>query len=255
MTEKIRVGTSGWSYDHWVGPFYPPDLPAARRLHHYARAFDSTEIDSSFYGLPSAASLQTCREAVSGDFSFAAKASRYITHMKKLKDADQALATFLARMRRLGDALGPILFQLPPRWRFDAERLERFLAALQLDYRYAFELRDPSWINDQALALLRRHGAAFCIYELDGFLAPKEVTADFVYVRRHGPDGPYRGDYDTRVLAEWAETLASWAGAGLDVYCYLDNDEAGHAVRNALQLRELLAGPRSLPPSSAGRRR
>jgi uncharacterized protein YecE (DUF72 family) len=145
-------------------------------------------------------------------------------------------------MEILGEHLGPILFQLPPRWRFNAERLDGFLGALSGDFRYAFELRDRSWLNDQVLELLARANAAFCIYELDGFRSPKSVTADFVYVRLHGPDGPYRGDYDTGVLSAWADTISGWRSSGLDVYCYFDNDEAGYAAKNALSLRAMLRG-------------
>jgi uncharacterized protein YecE (DUF72 family) len=238
----IRIGTSGWSYDHWVGPFYPEGLPAERRLNHYVSRFDTVEINNSFYHLPSERALRTWREAVPAGFCFAAKGSRYITHMKKLKDPEQGLGRFLERMSLLGDRLGPILFQLPPRWRFNAERLERFLAALGGDFRYAFELRDESWVTARTSELLRRYRAAFCIYELDGFLSPKEITTDFVYVRLHGPDGPYKGNYDPQTLAGWARAFSAWRGQGLEVYCYFDNDEAGHAVRNALALRDMVLG-------------
>jgi uncharacterized protein YecE (DUF72 family) len=237
---QIRIGTSGWSYDHWSGPFYPQGLSAGQRLGYYARHLDSAEVNNSFYQLPSAASLKTWRETVPPGFCFAVKASRYITHMKKLKAPAQGLGTFLARIALLEDRLGPILFQLPPRWHFDGERLEQFLAALSRDYRYAFELRDRSWLNEQALALLGRFGAAFCIYELDGFLSPKETTADFVYVRLHGPDGAYRGSYDRQTLSGWAGAMSAWNAKGLDVYCYFDNDEGGYAVANALALRDMV---------------
>jgi len=240
LKPQIRIGTSGWSYDHWVGPFYPRGLPAAQRLAFYARHLDSTEINNSFYHLPSERALMAWRQAVPAGFLFSAKGSRYITHMTKLKDPEAGLGTFLGRMALLEEQLGPVLFQLPPRWRFNAERLEQFLTALSKDFRYAFELRDHSWINDQSLDLLARHQAAFCIYEIDGFLSPAEVTTDFVYVRLHGPDGAYRGDYDQQTLARWAGACARWLGKGLDVYCFFDNDESGHAVANALALRELL---------------
>ena len=160
--------------------------------------------------------------------------------MKKLKDAESSLSIFLDRIALLGSHLGPVLFQLPPRWHFDSDRLERFLAALGKEHCYAFELRDHSSINDRALDLLARYKAAFCIYELDGFLSPREVTADFVYLRLHGPNGPYQGDYDRQVLIGWAEACVGWLASGLDVYCYFDNDESGHAVANALTLRGLL---------------
>jgi uncharacterized protein YecE (DUF72 family) len=242
MDGQIRIGTSGWSYDHWVGPFYPPELPADRRLAFYAGQLSSVEINNSFYQLPSERSLQTWREDVPAGFIFAAKASRYITHLKKLKDPEQSLGQFFERVNLLGEHLGPILFQLPPRWRFNPDRLARFLGALSKDYRYAFELRDQSWHNEQALDLLQAHRAAFCIYELDGFLSPKSVTADFVYVRLHGPTGPYQGDYDRQTLAGWAGAFSSWSRKGLDVYCYFDNDEAGYAASNALALEEMLLG-------------
>jgi uncharacterized protein YecE (DUF72 family) len=242
LQPQLRIGTSGWSYDHWVGPFYPRELPAGRRLSHYVRHFDSAEINSSFYNLPSERTLQAWCRVVPARFLFTAKASRYITHMKKLKDPQQGLSTFLERISLLGDRLGPILFQLPPRWRFNAERLERFLAALSTDFQYAFELRDRSWINERAMELLTGYRVAFCIYDLNGYLSPKKVTTEFVYVRLHGPDGPYRGGYDRQALAGWAGAFAGWLAEGVDVYCYFDNDEAGHAVDNALTLRDLLRG-------------
>lgn len=240
MKPRLRIGTSGWSYGHWVGPFYPPGLRTGERLAYYARHLDSAEVNSSFYHLPSERALGTWRRAVPDGFRFAIKASRYITHMKKLKDAESSLSIFLDRMALLGSHLGPVLFQLPPRWRFDPDRLERFLAALGKEHRYAFELRDRSWINDRALDLLARYQAAFCIYELDGFLSPREVTTDFVYLRLHGPNGPYQGDYDRQALVGWAEACVGWQASGLDVYCYFDNDASGHAVANALALRTLL---------------
>jgi uncharacterized protein YecE (DUF72 family) len=240
--QRIRIGTAGWSYDHWVGPFYPAGLPARARLAYYARHLDSAEVNSAFYRLPSESTLEAWRETVPGDFRFAVKASRYITHMKKLKDPRGSLRTFLERIGLLRDRLGPVLFQLPPRWRFDAGRLEAFLADLGTGQRCAFELRDPSWINERTLALLARVNAAFCIYELDGFRSPAHVTADFVYVRLHGPDGAYRGSYDPETLSGWAAAVSAWCADGLDVYCYFDNDEAGHAVGNAMTLRSMLAG-------------
>jgi uncharacterized protein YecE (DUF72 family) len=239
---QIRIGTSGWSYDHWVGPFYPRGLAADERLAFYARRFDSAEINNSFYRLPSERTLAVWRETVPDGFSFAVKTSRYITHMKKLKDPRQGLTRFLERIALLEDRLGPVLFQLPPRWHFNGERLEQFLGALGGDFRFVFELRDRSWLNGRTLELLASSNAAFCIYELDGFLTPKEITADFVYVRLHGPNGPYRGDYDQQTLSGWAGAFSAWSARGLDVYCYFDNDEAGYAVANALALRQMLRG-------------
>jgi uncharacterized protein YecE (DUF72 family) len=237
---KIHIGTSGWSYNHWKGPFYPHDLPGSRMLEHYILHFKSVELNNCFYQLPQKRTLAEWYKMVPTEFLFSAKASRYITHMKKLNDPETSTEKFFERIKTLGDKLGPILFQLPPNWHFNAERLEQFLAALSRKYRYTFEFRDQSWINDQTLALLTRFDCAFCVYELDGYLSPREITTDFVYIRLHGPDGPYQGSYDDQALNDWADAISSWAGKGLSVYCYFDNDEAGYAARNALQLQSLL---------------
>lgn len=240
-TGKIHLGTSGWSYPHWKGSFYPEDLPDSKLLGYYCRQFRSVEINSSFYHLPAKHVLERWRDTTPDDFRFAAKASRYITHRKKLKDPEQSVARFFERMPILGDKLGPILFQLPPRWRYNAERLEGLLQILDPACRYAFEFRDPSWINDDCQAILERHRAAFCIYELAGYRSPLQVTADFVYLRLHGPEGAYQGSYDGRTLAAWARRIGDWRKRGLDVYCYFDNDAAGYAVLNARNLQARLA--------------
>jgi uncharacterized protein YecE (DUF72 family) len=236
----VLIGTSGWSYDHWQGPFFPNQLPHGDRLKYYAEHFSSVEINNSFYHLPEQNSLRQWRDAVPGDFVFSVKASRYITHMKKLQDPEESLSIFLARIAMLEDTLGPILFQLPPRWRFNAQRLAMFLDQLSSEFRYAFEFRDQTWLNEQTYALLARNNAALCIYEFDGFLSPRAITADFIYVRLHGPDGPYRGSYESRTLAGWAEAVSSWAAEGRTVHCYFDNDEAGYAAQNAVQLQAML---------------
>jgi uncharacterized protein YecE (DUF72 family) len=236
----IHVGTSGWHYGHWRGPFYPANLPSDQFLAYYAHHLPTVEINNSFYRLPSPSILEKWRDAVPPGFIFAVKASGFITHRKKLQDPEHTLAPFLERIALLGDKLGPILFQLPPHWQFNAARLAAFLAALPATHRYALELRDRSWINAGALNLLAARGAAFCIYELDGYRSPLEVTADFVYIRLHGPGGPYQGQYDLKTLAAWAEAIAGWSRQGREVFCYFDNDDAGHAAQNALQLQDLL---------------
>jgi uncharacterized protein YecE (DUF72 family) len=236
----IHIGTSGWHYDHWRGPFYPDELGAGRFLAYYAGRFHTVEINNSFYQLPSERALGTWRDRVPPGFIFAVKGSRFITHLKKLQDPERSLAPFVERVAHLREKLGPILFQLPPRWRFNPERLAAFLKALPGAYRYALELRDQSWINARALDLLANHGVAFCIYELDGYLSPQEVTADFVYIRLHGPGGPYQGQYSTRTLTAWARAIASWSRQGREVFCYFDNDEAGFAAQDAARLQELI---------------
>jgi len=209
-------------------------------LGFYCRHFQSVEINNSFYHLPHEATLEHWRDNTPAGFVFSVKASRYITHMKKLNDPKQSLSALLERVKSLGDKLGPLLFQLPPNWRYNHERLSCFLDSLSSEFRYAFEFRDQSWLNAQCYELLARHGAAFCIYELDGFLCPREVTADFVYVRLHGPDGPYQGDYDRQTLAGWAGAFSTWSSQGRSIYCYFDNDEAGYAAKNAKALQSML---------------
>jgi uncharacterized protein YecE (DUF72 family) len=242
MATAYYVGTSGWHYPHWRGPFYPHNLAPAAWLGFYARQFATVEINSSFYRLPSLAALRAWRQATPPGFSFALKASRYITHMKKLRAPRQSLRVFLGVTRALGKRCGPLLFQLPPRWRCNPERFAAFLRALPKNRECAFELRDRSWHNPEIYALLRRYNAAFCIYELAGFESPHTLTADFAYIRLHGPSAwAYAGCYSPDVLAQWAQRIRAWKKLRR-VYVYFDNDEAAYATRNALELRALLEG-------------
>jgi uncharacterized protein YecE (DUF72 family) len=242
MTGNFRIGTSGWHYPHWRGPFYPTDLPAAQMLAFYVRHFTSVEVNNSFYRLPTLPALESWRDTTSRGFCFAVKANRFLTHMKKLKDPETGLAKFLPRVEELGEKLGPILFQLPPHWKCNLERLGSFLAALPRGQSYSIELRDPSWHNPNVYCLLRRHNVAFCIYELSGFQSPLQITADFVYVRPHGPEGAYQGSYSTASLETWARRLEEW-GRGLEgAYVYFDNDQGGFAAHNALELKRMLDG-------------
>lgn len=236
----IRVGTSGWHYAHWKGPFYPEKMSSGDFLAFYSERFRTVEINNSFYRLPEARTFREWRDATPDGFLFSVKASRYITHMKKLKDPGGPVRKFLRRAEALGGKLGPVLFQLPPRWTRDPERLDSFLGTLPEGIRGAFEFRDPTWFVPEVYRILEDHGAAFCIYDLDGSVSPEEVTADFVYVRLHGPVGKYGGSYTPRKLSEWAGAISAWARQGKDVYCYFDNDAQGYAVLNAAKLREML---------------
>jgi len=237
---RIHIGTSGWSYDHWRGPFYPPELTSDQWLNFYALQFNAVEINNTFYRLPSRATLETWCEQIPVDFVFACKASRYITHMKKLTDPQDNVPRFLRTIEALGDKLGPILFQLPPRWRMNLQRLNGFLEALPATHRYAFEFRDDTWFTADVTNVLRKHGMAMCVYDLNGRTSPVEATADFAYVRLHGPDGPYRGQYDERSLAGWVERFRGWLGEGRDVFCFFDNDEKGYAAQDARRMCEMV---------------
>jgi uncharacterized protein YecE (DUF72 family) len=239
MARRFFIGTSGWHYGHWRDVFYPEGLPPERWLAYYARHFNTVEINRSFYRLPEPAAVARWCECVPAGFRFALKASRFITHMKKLKEPRESLKAFSEVAAGLGMRLGPVLFQLPPHWRVDPARLAAFLAALPRNWRCAFELRDPSWHCEEVYAALRRHNAAFCIFDLGGFTSPLELTADFAYLRLHGPGEPYAGRYGRRRLRDWAAAIQGWKGQG-EVHAYFDNDEAGFAVQDALELRRLL---------------
>ncbi|WP_455385696.1 DUF72 domain-containing protein [Acidihalobacter prosperus] len=239
-TGRLYLGTSGWAYAHWRGAVYPEGLPEAQWLAHYAASLSSVEVNGSFYRLPSARTLQGWCAAVPEDFVFALKASAYVTHRKKLREPQRTLPPLLDCAERLGSRLGPLLFQLPPRWRVNAERLDAFLQALPAGRRSVFEFRDPSWFCDEVYALLRQHRAALCRYDLEGRRSPETETADFAYLRLHGPGAAYRGSYADAVLREWAAEITGGLSRGRDVYCYFDNDEAGFAFRDALRLQRMI---------------
>lgn len=238
--DNVYIGTSGWHYKHWKGPFYPEKTQESEFLNRYAEHFLTVEINNSFYNLPEAKTLRQWRDRVPKGFIFSVKASRYITHMKKLKDPKKSLSVLFKRLRSLGDKMGPILFQLPPKWNINTDRLNAFLKALPPDRRYTFEFRNESWFEREVFNALSEHKTAFCIYELAGHVSPLEVTTDFVYIRLHGPDGAYEGSYSTRTLKDWAGNISDWTEDGKTVYCYFDNDQNGFATKNALKLREIL---------------
>lgn len=247
MGTDIRIGTSGFHYKHWVGSFYPAKTPPAKMLDYYARRFDTLELNNSFYRLPDISAFASWRDATPRDFVFAVKASRFITHNKKLKDPENALENLLPRAEHLGRKLGPLLFQLPPRWRVNIPRLETLLEVLPREHRYAFEFRELSWITPEVNRVLQRYNAAFCIYELAGYHSPLTISADFAYVRLHGPGaGKYQGSYSRAALRAWGRRVRSWAGNLKAVYVYFDNDQAGYAARNALALRNLVFGAHSV---------
>ncbi|NLG49815.1 MAG: DUF72 domain-containing protein [Chloroflexi bacterium] len=247
----IRVGTSGWLYQHWKGPFYPPGLSQPDMLAYYASHTQdgarlcSVEVNSTFYGLPAPETVIGWRDAAPAGFLFAVKASRYITHMKHLIDPQEPLARMFDRIDLLGDKLGPVLFQLPGQWKRNVERLRSFLNTLPADHQYAFEFRNTTWFDPQVYAALAERRVGFCIYEFGDTLSPRQVTGDLVYVRLHGPEGPYQGSYTTQALAQWANDLCAWEQAGLAAYCYFDNDQAGYAIANALELQALINAQRA----------
>lgn len=240
MSATVRIGTSGWHYRHWCGPFYEEKLSSDKMLDFYARHFDTVELNNSFYKLPTKSTFRCWRDSTPPGFCFAVKASRFITHNKKLKDPENALQNFLPRAEVLGPKLGPILFQLPPHWRVNLDRLEGFLSVLPRRHQYAFEFREPSWHSPHVYDILRHHNAAVCVFHLAGFQSPLEITADFAYLRLHGPGGKYQGRYSYEQLQGWAQQIRRWARKVRSIYVYFDNDQAAYAAQNALELKRLV---------------
>jgi uncharacterized protein YecE (DUF72 family) len=231
---RIYIGTSGWHYPSWIGPFYPPGMPPNEFLPYYARRLSTVEINNTFYHLPSAPTLENWLAQTPKGFLFSCKGSRFITHMKKLKDPEHSIDRFVETITLLKHKLGPILFQLPPRWKMNALRLEEFLKAIPKSFRYAFEFRDESWFAQPVYDVLSKYGSAFCLYHLAGRWSPEIITTDYVYIRLHGPGEAYQGKYHGHTLRAWANKCRTWTQSGKDVYCYFDNDERGFAPINAL---------------------
>ena len=239
---QVRIGTSGWIYPHWRGRFYPPDLPAQRWFPFYAEHFNTVEINNSFYRLPSAQTFDDWRRQAPPGFVYAVKASRYLTHMKKLKDPAEPLANILGRARHLGPHLGPILYQLPPRWRCDLARLRQFISHLPSGLSHVFEFRDPTWCNEEVRSLLAETGMSFCIHDMRGFACPAWVTGPLAYIRFHGPtELKYAGRYRIAHLRTWAERIRGFLRSGRDVYVYFNNDDQAYAVSNARELKRLVS--------------
>ncbi len=234
---RIHVGTSGWHYKHWKGTFYPEKTKDSEQLAYYLKYFRTVELNNPFYRLPTAKTFEGWRKAVPDDFIFSVKVSRFITHLKKLHETEESLATFVSNAGALKQKLGPLLFQLPPGWQINEERLGEFLKTLPRDRQCTFEFRNPTWYSNAIFKLLEKHNCAFCIYELAGHRSPEAVTADFVYIRLHGPGkGKYEGSYPDKTLEKWAEKCLGWAAEKRDVYIYFDNDQFGYAAFNALKL-------------------
>jgi uncharacterized protein YecE (DUF72 family) len=236
---RLRVGTSGYQYEHWRGVFYPEDLPKKRWFAHYAKHFDTVEINNTFYRLPQVNTFDTWREQAPPGFCYALKYSRYATHLKHLKDPHKPIRSFLERASRLDELCGPILVQLPPNWNVDTRRLTGFLQAAPSHYRWAIEVRDPRWLCDEVYAILSAHNAALCIHDMiKGH--PQHLTADWVYLRYHGVhDG---SSYPHQALMAQAISIKQYLADGLDVFAYFNNDTHGSAVQNAADLRRYVSG-------------
>ncbi len=240
-TTRYYIGTSGWHYEDWRGLFYPEELDRARWLKFYAGHFNSVELNNSFYRLPSEKAFSNWRESTPEDFIFAVKVSRFITHIKRLRDVAASLENFLVRANLLQHKLGPLLYQLPPNMKRNDEVLEAFLSILPRQYQHVFEFRHESWLVDGIFNLLRQHNAGLCVFDMPEFTSPLIATADFTYIRFHGSLGLYSSCYSDEELSEWAKKISN-LGQGLEaVYIYFNNDIEAYAVRNARTLRRFLS--------------
>lgn len=233
---SCEVGTSGWNYKHWKSRFYPDSLHTEEWLAFYSQHFHTVEINTTHYHLPAEASFRTWYAQTPADFTFAVKASRFITHMKKLRDVEEPLNLFLQRVCGLGDKLGPILYQLPPFWHANLERLEQFLKLLPAGLNHVFEFRHPSWLNEQVYSLLRRYNATLCLIALPGFESPKVATAPLVYIRMHGSKVKYGDRFPIDELQQWAALINRFLDDGHEVLVYFNNDAKAFAVENAKEL-------------------
>jgi uncharacterized protein YecE (DUF72 family) len=248
---RILIGTSGWHYDSWRGPFYPTGLMLRQQLQYYSSQFATAELNGVFYRTPTPEAVRNWREQTGNDFVFAWKASKFITHWKRLSDRSaNSLELLETRLKLLGEKAGPVLFQLPPAFEADTQRLKSFVRLLSRKRRYSFEFRHPSWYSPSIWKVLRDANISLCLSDHHDAPAPWKRTADFVYVRGHGPGGHYAGRYRTDVLRTWAKHIKSWKRQGCDVFVYFDNDQKSAAPADALRLRALLGpNPRSLVAS------
>ena len=238
--ERIRIGCSGWNYRDWRGSFYPEKLATTDWFAFYAQTFDTVEINNSFYRLPRPELFERWRNQAPPGFCYAVKASRFLTHNKKLKEPEAPLALLIGNARHLGSHLGPILYQLPPSWKLNRERLEHFLGALPGDLTHVLEFREKSWMTDEVLAMLDRHGVAFCTHDMPGMKVPRWASGKAAYVRFHGVTGKYRGRYPDATLQGWADWMVGQAEAGREVWAYFNNDYDADAVQDALTLRSMV---------------
>ncbi len=238
---RYYIGTSGWHYDHWREKFYPRGLAKSRWLGFYSEKFSTVELNNSFYRLPSERAFANWRDSSPEEFVFSVKVSRYITHIKRLKNTTEPISNFMARARLLEGKLGPLLYQLPQNMKRDYQILDEFLKIIPENSCNVFEFRHNSWFDAGIFELLRHYNAGFCIYDMPDFTTPVIATSDFAYVRFHGSRQLYGSCYSEKEMEDWALRITELGVR--NVYAYFNNDAEGFATRNALMLRRLLEIP------------
>ncbi len=240
MGVKNYIGTSGFSYGHWRGIFYPEDLKSKDFLSFYARHFDTVEMNNTFYHTPRDSSIKKWVNETPQNFVFSIKASKFITHIKRLKGVEDSLQLFLQKAEIFDDKLGVILFQLPPSLKADVPLLKEFLSLLPKERRFTVEFRHKSWLNDEVFSLLSDYNIAFCISDTPRYPYMEVVTANFSYIRLHGHEVLYASSYSDEQLAYYANFVKTWNEKGVQFFVYFDNDFYGYAVKNALKLKEIV---------------
>ncbi|HID31916.1 MAG TPA: DUF72 domain-containing protein [bacterium (Candidatus Stahlbacteria)] len=235
---RILVGTSGFSYDHWTGIFYPDNIKKNQWLGYYTEFFPTVELNVTFYRLPKKETFKKWYNEVPGDFVFALKGSRFITHIKRIKEVEDSVRIFKEQTRGLGRKLEVILWQLPPQMKVDLDRFSRFIKSLRIiKNRHAFEFRHKTWFCDEVYRILKDYNHALCIADSPDWKTPLVVTADWFYLRFHGGSELYASEYSKQELKGWAEKIKGWKRDG---YIYFNNDYQGFAVKNGIELIELL---------------
>lgn len=237
---KAYIGTSGFFYPHWKGNFYPKDLPSSKWFDYYCQHFNSVELNVSFYRLPKRENFASWRKKAGKEFVFSVKGGRFITHVKRLKDCQPPVEAFFEAAEAIKNGKDVVLFQLPPRFKANSERLEEFLKILPKKWRYAFEFRDETWLAVEIYELLKKYKAAIVFQDFPGWPIAEEVTTDFIYLRFHGKTKLYTSNYSRAELEAWAKKGKAWLKRGLDLYAYFNNDALGYAVANASQLQKRL---------------
>lgn len=237
---KIYIGTSGWTYRHWIGVFYPEDISSTSFLNFYTQYFDTVELNASFYHLPSRKTFENWRKKIPSSFIFAVKASRYITHLKKLIEAQEPWEKFIKAALGLKEKLGPILFQLPPSLKVDIKKLEKFLKMLPAKYEYALEARHKSWFCEKVYKILKKYKISLVWADSPRFPLECELTSSFIYLRFHGGKILYGSNYSDKELKSWAQKLKPFIRKGIKIYAYFNNDAHGYAVKNALAFKKFL---------------
>ncbi len=240
MNTKVLIGTSGFYYEHWRGVFYPEDLPKSRFFDFYKERFATVELNSTFYHLPRLKTTQHWFERSPEGFLFSLKAYRGITHFRKLRECESELYRYLHLIKPLKPKLGAVLFQLPPSLHLDRELLEAFFKILPPGYRFAMEFRHESWLCDDVFNLMKSYNVALCVNDFGKRRMPMIVTADFAYIRLHGPTGRYGGSYSDEELAGWAQKAREAAKESEAVFVYFNNDFGGYAVQNAEKLAKMI---------------